>query len=190
VASLSGARYFISQLEVNQEIALAGLQAAGDHGMVRILNTAPYSPLIPGITSNTDWLIANEVELEGLLGDVGVSTKVDGSASELAGHIPRWSEAIGCNLVVTLGSKGALGFATEDGAFFAQAPAVTAVDTVGAGDCFVGYFVSLMSHGSHWQGALQGAVAAASESVHRPGAQSSYPVRADANKFRTLAEGN
>ena len=91
---------------------------------------------------------------------------------------------------MTLGSKGALGFAPEDGAFFAEAPAVTAVDTVGAGDCFVGYFVSLMSHGHAWQGALKGAVHAASESVQRPGAQSSYPVRADANKFRTLAEGN
>jgi ribokinase len=190
VASLSGARYFISQLEVNQEIVLAGLQAAGEHGMVRVLNTAPYSPLIPGITSNTDWLIANEVEMEGLLGEVGVSTTVDGSASDLASLIPQWSEAIGCNLVITLGSKGALGFAPEDGAFFAEAPAVTAVDTVGAGDCFVGYFVSLMSHGSHWQGALQGAVAAASESVQRPGAQSSYPTRVDADKFRTLAEGN
>jgi ribokinase len=88
---------------------------------------------------------------------------------------------------VTLGSKGALGFAPEDGAFFAEAPAVTAVDTVGAGDCFVGYFVSLMSHGSHWQGALQGAVSAASESVQRPGAQSSYPSRDEANRFATVA---
>ena len=64
---------------------------------------------------------------------------------------------------------------------------MTAVDTVGAGDCFVGYFVSLMSHGSHWQGALQGAVAAASESVQRPGAQSSYPSRDEANRFATVA---
>lgn len=87
-------------------------------------------------------------------------------------------------------SLAALGFAPEDGAFFAEAPVVTAVDTVGGGDCFVGYFVSLMSHGSHWQGALQGAVAAASESVQRPGAQSSYPLQADANKFRALVEGN
>jgi len=64
---------------------------------------------------------------------------------------------------------------------------VSAVDTVGAGDCFVGYFVSLMSHGHHWQGALQGAVAAASESVQKPGAQSSYPSRTDAKRFDTLA---
>ena len=187
VASLTGARYFISQLEVDQEIALAGLQAAGEHGMVRVLNIAPYSPLIPGITSNTDWLIANEVEMEGLLGEVRLSAKVEDSASELAGHIPQWSAAIGCNLVVTLGSKGALGFAPDDGAFFAEAPAVTAVDTVGAGDCFVGYFVSLMSHGYSWQGSLQGAVAAASESVQRPGAQSSYQSRDEANRFATVA---
>ncbi len=190
LASLSSARYFVSQLEVNQEIALAGLQAAGEHGMVRILNTAPYSPLIPGITANTDWLIANEVEMEGLLGEHGLSATVEGPPAELVTLIPRWSKAIGCNLVVTLGSKGALGFTPEDGASFAEAPAVSAVDTVGAGDCFVGYFVSLMSQGNLWQGALRGAVHAASQSVQQPGAQSSYPLAKDAEKFRVHAKEN
>jgi ribokinase len=189
VASLSGARYFVSQLEVNQEIVLAGLVAAGEQGMIRILNTAPYSPLIPGIAANTDWLIANEVEMEGLLSEAGITASVDTSPAELESSIPRWSKALGCNVVVTLGSKGALGFTPDDGAFFAEAPVVSAVDTVGAGDCFVGYFVSLMSHGHHWQGALQGAVTAASESVQKPGAQSSYPSRKDAERFRKIASG-
>ena len=175
VASLSGARYFVSQFEVKQEIVLAGLQAAGDHGMIRVLNTAPYAPLIPGITGNTDWLIANEVEIEGILAEAAIDATIDASPAELESSIPEWSAALGCNLVVTLGSKGAVGFAADDGAFFAEAPVVSAVDTVGAGDCFVGYFLSLMGHGHHWQGALQGAVAAASESVQRPGAQSSTP---------------
>jgi len=70
-----------------------------------------------------------------------------------------------------------VGYTPEDGAFFAEAPAVSAVDTVGAGDCFVGYFVSLMSHGHHWQDAATGAVIAASQSVLTPGAQASFPYR-------------
>ena len=187
IRSLSGARYFVSQLEVDQEIVLAGLVAAGEQGMIRVLNTAPYSPLISGITENTDWLIANEVEMEGLLREAGITDSVDTSPAELESSIPRWSDALGCNLVVTLGSKGALGFTPDDGAYFAEAPAVSAVDTVGAGDCFVGYFVSLLSDGHHWQGALKGAVSAASESVQKPGAQSSYPPREDAERFATLA---
>ena len=187
VNSLSGARYFVSQLEVPQETVLTGLRAAGDEGMIRILNTAPYSPLIPGVAENTDWLIANEVEMDGLLSKVGMFDSVEGSVEKLEAAIPQWSKALGCNLVVTLGSKGALGFTVEDGAFFAEAPTVSAVDTVGAGDCFVGYFVSLMSEGNQWQGALKGAVTAASESVQRPGAQSSYPSRANAERFWTLA---
>ena len=190
VASLSGAGYFVSQFEVEQEIVLAGLQAAGDHGMIRVLNTAPYAPLIPGITANTDWLIANEVEMEGLLSEVGIAATVDTSPTELESAIPEWFKSLGCNLVVTLGSKGAVGYTPEYGAFFAEAPSVSAVDTVGAGDCFVGYFVSLMSHGHVWQGALQGAVSAASESVQKPGAQSSYPSRTDAEKFRAVASQN
>jgi len=190
VASLSGAKYFVSQFEVEQKIVLAGLEAAGDHGMIRVLNTAPYAPLIPGITANTDWLIANEVEMEGILAEAGIGATVDASPTELESAIPEWSAALGCNLVVTLGSKGAVGYTPEYGAFFAEAPSVSAVDTVGAGDCFVGYFVSLISHGHHWQGALQGAVSAASESVQKPGAQSSYPSRTDAEKFRAVASRN
>jgi ribokinase len=155
--------------------------------MIRVLNTAPYAPLIPGITANTDWLIANEVEMEGILAEAGIDATVDASPAELESSIPEWSAALGCNLVVTLGSKGAVGFAPDDGAFFAEAPVVSAVDTVGAGDCFVGYFVSLMSHGHHWQGALQGAVSAASESVQKPGAQSSYPARTEAQRFAALS---
>ena len=176
VKSLSGARYFVSQLEMTQEIVLAGLRAAGDEGMIRILNTAPYSPLIPGIAENTDWLIANEVEVEGLLGAVGVKAGFEGNVSDLESEIPSWATALDCNLVVTLGSKGALGCVAGKPPFFIEAPMVTAVDTVGAGDCFVGYFVSLMSKGHTWQESLQGAVVAASESVQKPGAQSSYPV--------------
>lgn len=187
ITSLSGARYFVSQLEVDQQIVLAGLQAAGDAGMIRVLNTAPYSSLISGVTENTDWLIANEVEMEGLLREAGITASLAAPLSELTTAIHDWSETLDCNLVVTLGSQGALGFTAEDGAFFAEAPAVNAVDTVGAGDCFVGYFVSLLSDGHHWQGALKGAVTAASESVQKPGAQSSYPSRGDAETFRAVA---
>jgi len=125
--------------------------------------------------------------MEGILAEAGIDATVDASPTELENSIPEWSSALGCNLVVTLGSKGAVGFAPEDGAFFAEAPVVSAIDTVGAGDCFVGYFVSLMSHGHLWQGALQGAVSAASESVQKTGAQSSYPSRTDAKRFDTLA---
>jgi ribokinase len=176
VKSLSGARFFVSQLEMTQEIVLTGLRAAGAEGMIRILNTAPYSPLIPGIAENTDWLIANEVEVEGLLGAVGVKAGLEGTVSDLESEIPSWATALDCNLVVTLGSKGALGCVAGESPFFTEAPMVTAVDTVGAGDCFVGYFVSLMSKGHTWQESLQGAVVAASESVQKAGAQSSYPV--------------
>jgi ribokinase len=125
--------------------------------------------------------------MEGILTEAGIDATVDASPAELESSIPEWSAALGCNLVVTLGSKGAVGFAPEDGAFFAEAPVVSAVDTVGAGDCFVGYFVSLKGHGHDWRGALKGAVSAASESVQKPGAQSSYPARTEAQRFAALA---
>ena len=66
----------------------------------------------------------------------------------------------------------------------ATAPAVSAIDTVGAGDCFVGFFVALLVEGVTWQQAIDGAVIAASQSVQHPGAQSSYPSGADAAEIR------
>lgn len=187
VAALTGARFFISQLEVDQQVALAGLRSAGEQGMLRILNTAPYSPLLPGILAHTDWLIANEGETQGLLEQVGLIADVERPIDELRQSIPEWSRALGCSLVVTLGSKGALGFHDGEESCVVEAPRVSAVDTVGAGDCFVGYFVALMSSGATWQQALTGAVHAASESVQRAGAQSSYPPRAEAERFQTIA---
>jgi len=187
VASLEGAGYFVSQLEGRQDVVLAGLQEASARGMVCVLNTAPYSPLLPGVQESTDWLIANEVEMQGLLAEAGLPTEVDLPPEDLMSLIPGWSQTLGCDLVLTLGSQGALGYHRESGAVFVPAPKVTAVDTVGAGDCFVGYFVSLMSSGLTWEEALRGAVHAASESVQTEGAQSSYPARADAQRFRALA---
>ena len=184
--SLSGARYFVAQFEVNQEVVLAGLRAAGEYGMTRVLNTAPYSPLSPGIVDNTDWIIANEVEIEGLLDDVGIVANLGDSVSHLEYEIPSWAVALGCNLVVTLGSIGALGCELDGTTSFAKAPSVKAVDTVGAGDCFVGYFVSLMSLGNSWQEAVAGAVCAATQSVKKPGAQSSYPLHFEVTSFRSM----
>jgi ribokinase len=64
---------------------------------------------------------------------------------------------------------------------------VTAQDTVGAGDCFVGYFAAHLIEGLPWRNALAGGVLAASDSVARAGAQSSYPQRSQAEHFRNRA---
>ena len=185
--SFPDAHYLVSQLEINQEVVLAALESARKATLTTILNIAPYAPLIPGILDNTTWLIANEVELEGLLAHHGESVEIsEMPLVDIEHQISRWSSTISCNLIVTLGSRGAIG-CVEDTAFSFEGDPVTATDTVGAGDCFVGYFVALLDQGLPWQQALAGGVIAAGESVERAGAQSSYPDRTDAKRLTLLA---
>jgi ribokinase len=53
---------------------------------------------------------------------------------------------------------------------------VEAVDTVAAGDCFVGYLLASLDAGSSWPKSLERACAAAAISVSRNGAMASIPT--------------
>ena len=79
--------------------------------------------------------------------------------------------------MVTRGAQGAEG---SDGAqtWVVEAPVVTAIDTVGAGDAFLGAFVAAVVDGSDLATSLRYAVAAGSLAVQQQGARTS-PRRAD-----------
>jgi ribokinase len=168
--------YLVSQLEIDQLTVLEALLAAGNQGATTVLNTAPYAPLLPGILENTTWLIANELELSDLIQDRGLSSTLDPpDITRLPHHMNEWVTALGCNLVVTLGKSGAIGCVSGEQPFWFTPDPVEALDTVGAGDCFVGFFVAFLQRGMPWQHALAGGVLAASDSVGTAGAQDSYP---------------
>lgn len=188
VAGYAGARVAVSQMEIDQEIVLAGLLEAKKNGMTTLLNTAPYSPLSDQLLGTVDWLVANEGEAAALLEQKSIDADLEQPVEGLVGNLPRWAEALGCHLVITLGERGAVACRVGEEPVACSAPPAVAVDTVGAGDCFVGYFARFLASGYPWQGALQAAVHAASLSVTRPGAQSSYPARASAPDYQALAE--
>jgi ribokinase len=158
--------------------------------MTTILNIAPYAPLRPGILDNTTWLVANEGEMGALLVDRGIESNADLSATSVHHAMSRWSQELGCNLLITLGPDGAAGCSLDGDIFRYAAPPVEALDTVGAGDCFVGFFAAFLDHGLTWHQALKGAVLAASDTVAIAGAQSSYPSAQDAQKYRSLASAS
>ena len=176
LAGFRQAHIVVSQLEIRQEVIAEFLSAARDKGMTTILNTAPYSRLDPRILKNTSWLIANESEMAELLIDGGVDSHPTVSPEVMDHTFADWSAQLECSLIVTLGGKGAI--ACHDGVVFrVEAPAVKALDTVGAGDCFVGFFAAGLDENLTWQESITRAVGAASDSVTRLGAQSSYPTR-------------
>ena len=85
----------------------------------------------------------------------------------------------GKSSVVTLGSEGAVYISPKGELHRVSAPKVTAVDTTGAGDSFVGSFAFSLASGKDPVYAMSFGVKVASCSVTRKGAQSSYPDHAE-----------
>jgi ribokinase len=187
ISNAPHARFLVSQLEIPLDVVSESIHHAKGQGLTTVINVAPYRSLSKDLLAATDWIIANEGEAQALLDDAGIGATVEQNVDSVRNHIADWVTALGVNLVITLGGEGAVGIEVGQDAFCAQAPRVNAVDTVGAGDCFTGYFVALLDQGFTWQQALTGAVHAASHSVQYPGAQSSYPGRDQAEHFASLA---
>lgn len=117
-------------------------------------------------------LIVNETEAR-MLGD---DQDLDEAFANMAEKFPD------TRLVLTLGSQGAR---LRHGSFEQSVPAykVDAVDTTGAGDTFVGYYLASLTHQHDDNVALKRACAAAALSVTRDGATPSIPTLAELDAF-------
>lgn len=82
-------------------------------------------------------------------------------------------------VVITLGRKGCLYAARGAEPVLFPAPEVTAVDTTGAGDTFVGTLAVALGEGRSVPAALAWASSAAALCVQRPGASTSMPHRSE-----------
>jgi ribokinase len=175
MAEFHAAKVVLGQLEISQAATLAAFVQAKTRGLTTVLNPAPIAKLDPRLLATTDWLIVNEIEFAQLHRDkMGPNEK--GAVTELA-------EQTGCRIVVTLGAAGVLLLGAGGEVEQIKAPSVQAVDTVGAGDCFAGAFAHCLAHELDELQAAQVAVQAASLSVQRRGAQSSFPSRHEAKEI-------
>jgi len=157
----------IAQCEIKQEVTLAAFRAAKARGCTTILNPAPFEPLSSELLELTDWLIPNESEFRELHGELPKSDKAFQSLRP------------GKNSIVTLGALGAVLVGADRSIVRIAAPVVSAVDTTGAGDAFVGTFASALASGMKPETAVALGVKVASLTVTRKGAQSSYPTQAE-----------
>jgi ribokinase len=164
-----GAACVVSQLEVSLEaVMMAGLEAKRN-GAMFVLNPAPVpvSPVPRPLWKTVDLATPNEEEALLLSGKATVE------------EAAKWMLEAGCRrVVVSLGAKGARLY-TAKGSIFAAPPPVTAVDTVGAGDCLTAWLAVGLAEGLDDETNLYRAVAAASLSVTRMGAQSGMPKRGE-----------
>jgi ribokinase len=165
----------IGQFEIPQATTTAGFAAARRVGATTILNPAPGAAVDPQLLLVTDWLVPNETEFTLVTGQ-----PLRGSQEEEATTIAATAVTLGCSLVVTLGERGALVVRPGEPTTRVEAPRVTAIDTTGAGDAFVGAFAVGLALGMPAVEAARFGCVAAADSVTRLGTQTSYPDRASA----------
>ena len=144
----------ICQLEV--PIATLERAAAQCQGLL-VLNLAPAADMPPALLQRADVVIVNELEAQF--------------------YGPQLQAGRGM-LAVTAGARGAIIW--RDGRQIARAnpPAITPVDTTGAGDAFVAALTVALLEGQPAEAALQFACAAGAACALRAGAQPALPTRA------------
>ncbi|EED32121.1 ribokinase [gamma proteobacterium NOR5-3] len=158
----------ILQLEIPLETVYAAIEFGNSNGIPVLLNPAPASTELDiDYACRCDYFVPNETELEILTGmPVGNDDEIAAAASSLLAKGLK-------NLIVTLGDKGALWMHGSERQHV-SAPTVSAVDTTGAGDGFIGCFAAELAAGTDVAAALGRAVSYASHSVTGKGTQTSY----------------
>jgi ribokinase len=162
----------VSQFEIPLPTIAAFFKRAQAAGATTILNPAPALEFDAELLDLVDILVLNETEL-GFLTGTGLRDTDDRSRFiEAARTLRTRKDNIIC---VTLGKRGVL--ALVDGEpLTIPGRSVTAVDTTGAGDCFVGALAAQLANGKAIGDALDYANAAASICVQRMGAAPSMPT--------------
>ncbi|PYI87894.1 MAG: ribokinase [Verrucomicrobia bacterium] len=171
----------ITQLETTLEATAAALRAARQGGAIAVLNPAPFIPVCDELLCLCDWIIPNEGEATKLS---GIKVGSIESAAKAARAIKERSQCP--NVIVTLGANGVW---IDAGSSTGHIPGfcVQALDTVGAGDTFIGAFAVQLAEGADARESARFGCAAAAISVTRRGAQASMPTRAEVERFLRTA---
>ncbi|MET9663340.1 ribokinase [Streptomyces sp. NPDC006510] len=167
MAAIAEADLLLLQLELPLSAVIEGARVAHAQGVRTILTPSPVQPLPSELLDRVDLLIPNEHEAAALSG----FTDPHAAAQYLLSQVPA--------VIITLGSKGCLYAARGGEPVLFPAPEVTAVDTTGAGDTFVGSLAVALGERRPVPESLAWASSAAALCVQRPGASTSMPYRTE-----------
>ena len=161
-----------STLLMQGEIIIAETEAlclrAKKNGATTVINLAPVVTLSETFLQNLDFLIVNEHEADLLGKDIGVSA--ENKESFAIEMFKRYA----VSTIVTLGGDGAI--CCHDGTLYTvSALKIKPVDTIGAGDAFVGYLCAALDRGESIEDALAAASVAGSLACTKIGAQTALP---------------
>jgi ribokinase len=177
VGNLGDKDVLVVQQEIPQAATMRALGLARLNGTVSILNTAPFLDTTAAVAGTASIVVANETEFALLAG---------GGVGDLRTAMDLWATSRKQTIIVTLGPDGAIA-ATPETMLHVPALAIEPVDTVGAGDTFVGYLAAGLDAGLDLEAAMGRAAAAASLACLRPRAQPAIPTAAEVDKALTAS---
>ena len=170
VKDIAGAEILLMQLEIPMKTILAVAKKAIVNHQRVIINPAPAQKMDDELLNGLFLITPNETEASLL---TGITVEDETTASQAAAVF--LSKGVK-NVIITLGKKGAY-FQNNILKLKIDAPVVKAKDTTAAGDTFSGALTVAITERMDWEKAIKFAVAAASISVTRLGAQTSIPYR-------------
>ena len=157
---LPSSHVVLAQLEIPVEVVADVFQQAKKSGVITVLNPAPAAALSKELLLLCDFVIPNETECAALIG-------------------PQELLAAGAATVITtLGARGS-DITTQDSTVLMPPHTVNAVDTVGAGDAFVGALCAEFARNTPLHEAVKIASIAGALATTSRGAISSLPTRSD-----------
>jgi ribokinase len=171
-SALQNVDAIILQFEIPLETVYYTVKFARKHNIRCIVNPAPALPAQISELIAADYFVPNETEAEGITG-LSVHS-IDEAKNCAACLLQKGFQRI----ILTLGARGSL-IASNGSAQFIPPFLVTAKDTSGAGDAFIGSFSVFLAEGLPEQEALLRANLYAGLSTMRVGTQKSFPKRAE-----------
>ncbi len=174
-SAIRAADAVLLQLEIPLATVEAAIDVAHRAGVRVILNPAPAQALPARLLSQVDVITPNEHEARVTAGLPPDTPLPDVAAALQAAGV--------ATVLVTLGEQGAFVCDRAGAAFHVPAVAVTAVDTVAAGDAFNGGLAVALSQGMDLASAVRYANAVAAISVTRAGAQNSLPTAGEVGSW-------
>jgi ribokinase len=144
-------------------------------GMITIFSPAPAINVDDDFRAAVDWVVTNEHEFGVFFGE---DLPQDLDRRVLKEMIRAKAETSGIGIVLTIGSLGVIA-ASGSEIVDVLGHKVEAVDTTGAGDCFVGALAARLASGDSILKALEYSNLAASISVTKMGACSSFPIHSE-----------
>lgn len=163
----------VSQFEIPRTTIAAFFRRGRAAGARTVLNAAPALDDAPdGLWADTDILVVNETELGHF---AGTAVAADAPVAQVADAARRLLRRDGQTVVATLGARGAVAVAAGGEVLVPGRP-VKAVDTTGAGDCFVGALAARLAAGDALPDAMRYANVAASIAVTRVGTGTAMPT--------------